>query len=129
MKEVSGLTLLEETEGSGDAASKGDSVVFHFRAFLNKGEEAAMNEVADREKWPPEMFSEVDGHTFINHTIVLGKRRAIPAIEHSLYGMKVGGHRRVKASPHLAYREQGVPGKIPPNAVLILDIWLRQLRK
>jgi FKBP-type peptidyl-prolyl cis-trans isomerase len=129
MKEISGLTLLEETEGSGDAASKGDSVVFHFRAFLNKGEEVAMNEVADREQWPPEMFSEVEGRTFINHSIVLGKRRAIAAIEHSLNGMKVGGYRKVKASPHLAYREQGVPGKIPPNAVLVLDIWLRQLRK
>lgn len=129
MKKISGLTLLEETEGSGDEAAKGDTVVFNFRAFLNQGEEVTVIEIAEREKWPPEMFSEMNGKTFINHTIVLGKRRAIAAIEHSLYGMKVGGHRKVKASPHLAYREQGVPGKIPANAVLVLDIWLRQLRK
>jgi hypothetical protein len=129
MKETSGLTLLEEIEGSGVGAAKGDRVVHNFRAFLSKGDEVPVNDVSDREKWPPEMLSEMDGQILINYSGVLGRRQAIAAIEHSLYGMKVGGYRKVKASPHLAYREQGVPGKIPANAVLVLKIWLRQLSK
>lgn len=129
MKETSGLTLLEEVEGSGVAASKGDRVVYNFRAFLNKGEEVMVNDVEEREKWPAEMFSVVDGQTFINYTSELGKRQAIAGVEHSLFGMKVGGYRKVKVSPHLAYREKGIPGKVPGNAVLILEIWLREIRK
>ena len=39
--------------------------------------------------------------------------------------MKVGGYRKVRISPHLAYRAKGVPGFIPPDAVLIVDLWLR----
>lgn len=63
----------------------------------------------------------------INHTILLGKRQAIPGVEHSLVGMKEGGYRKVSASPHLAYREKGIPGLIPENAVLIIELWLREI--
>ena len=73
------------------------------------------------------MLSDVDGQLLINYTCTLGKRQAVAAIEYSLYGMKVGGYRKVKASPHLAYREQGIPGKVPANAILVFSIWLRQL--
>ena len=46
-------------------------------------------------------------------------------VEHALMGMKVGGYRKVRVSPHLAYRDTGIPDLIPPNAVLICEIWLR----
>ena len=65
------------------------------------------------------MLSEVDGKLLINYHCALGKRDAITAIEYSLYGMKAGGYRKVKSSPHLAFREEGIPGKVPANAVLM----------
>jgi FKBP-type peptidyl-prolyl cis-trans isomerase len=37
-------------------------------------------------------------------------------------GMNVGGTRRLRVAPHLGYREQGVPGIIPPNALLIVEV-------
>jgi FKBP-type peptidyl-prolyl cis-trans isomerase len=37
-------------------------------------------------------------------------------------GMRVGGRRRLRVAPHLAYREAGVPGVIPPNALLTVEI-------
>ena len=61
----------------------------------------------------------------IDRTIVLGRREAVPGVEHALLGMKVGGYRKVRISPHLAYRDKGIPDLIPPNAVLICDVWLR----
>lgn len=127
MKNVSGLTLVEETEGTGPAASKGDRVIYNLRLFLNKGDEVEINEVENREKWPSETLSEVDGTLFINFTSTLGKREAVTAVEYALYGMKVGGYRMIRASPHIAYREQGIPGKVPGNAVVTFRIWLRQL--
>ena len=61
----------------------------------------------------------------IDRTIVLGRREAVPGVEHALLGMKVGGYRKVRISPHLAYRDKGIPDLIPPNAVLICEVWLR----
>jgi len=37
-------------------------------------------------------------------------------------GMRVGGRRRLRVAPHLGYREAGVPGVIPPNALLTVEI-------
>jgi len=127
MKETSGLTLLEESEGLGPSASKGDLLVYNFRLFLNKGEEIPVNDISDESKWPSSLMAEIDGHIFVNYSCRLGKREAITAIEYSLYGMRVGGYRKVKASPHLAYRDQGIPGKVPGNAVVVFKIWLRKL--
>ena len=39
--------------------------------------------------------------------------------------MKVGGYRKVRVSPHLAYRENGFADLIPSDAVLIVEFWLR----
>ena len=41
---------------------------------------------------------------------------------YGIEGMRVGGTRRLRIAPHLAYRESGVPGVIPPNALLIVEI-------
>lgn len=42
-------------------------------------------------------------------------------------GMKVGGYRKVRVSPHLAYRDKDIPNLIPPDTVLICEIWLRDI--
>ena len=57
--------------------------------------------------------------------VTLGKREVIPAIERALIGMRVGGYRKLRASPHLAYRQEGIPGLIPEHAVLLVELWLR----
>ncbi len=76
---------------------------------------------------PEEMIRVVDGVTFIDHTIVLGQRQAIAGIEHALIGMKPGGYCKVRVSPHLAYRDKGLPDLIPADAVLTCEIWLRAI--
>ena len=126
MKHLSGLKLLEEREGVGTPANKGDCVLFNIRLFLNKGDEVRLNET-QATHLPKEMIRVVDGATLIDHTIVLGRREAVAGVEHALMGMKVGGYRKVRVSPHLAYRDKGIPDLIPPNAVLVVEIWLRDI--
>jgi FKBP-type peptidyl-prolyl cis-trans isomerase (trigger factor) len=125
MKRISGLKLLDEREGDGPSAQKGDRVMFHMRLFLNKGDEIPLNETQAKHL-PKEMIRVMDGVTFIDHTIVLGRREAIAGVEHTLMGMKVGGYRKVRVSPHLAYRDQGIPDLIPADAVLIVELWMNK---
>jgi FKBP-type peptidyl-prolyl cis-trans isomerase (trigger factor) len=126
MKRLSGLKLLEEREGEGTPAEKGDRLLFNMRLFLNKGDEVPLNETQAKHL-PKEMIRVVEGVTLIDRTIVLGRREAMAGVEHALIGMKVGGYRKVRVSPHLAYRDKGIPDLIPPDAVLICDIWLRDI--
>ena len=104
----SGIKLIEETLGDGPAAEKGDTVAFESQAFLSHGERAQ-----DR----------------IAQSTRLGSRQIIAGVEHSLIGMRPGGYRKIKISPHLAYREVGVPDKIPPNAVMIFELRLNGITK
>jgi FKBP-type peptidyl-prolyl cis-trans isomerase len=126
MKRLSGLKLLEEREGEGTPANKGDRVVYNTRVFLNQGEVVPLNTM-QAEHLPKEMIRVERGVTFIDHRTVLGRRQAIAGVEHALVGMKVGGYRKVRVNPHLGYRDKGIPDLIPPNAVLICEIWLRDI--
>ena len=74
-----------------------------------------------------EMVLVVDGISLIDHRTMLGRRQAIAGVEHALIGMKAGGYRKIRISPHLAYRDQGIPDQIPPDAVLLVEIWLREV--
>jgi FKBP-type peptidyl-prolyl cis-trans isomerase len=126
MKRISGLKLLDEREGDGPSAQKGDRVMFQMRLFQNKGDEIPLNETQAKHL-PKEMIRVVDGMTFVDRTIVLGQREAIAGVEHTLMGMKAGGYRKVRISPHLAYRDKGIPDLVPPDAVLIVELWLREV--
>jgi FKBP-type peptidyl-prolyl cis-trans isomerase len=126
MKRLSGLKLLEEREGVGTPAKKGDRVVYNTRIFLNQGDEVMLNET-QAEHLPKDMIRVEGDVTFVDHKTMLGSRQTIAGVEHALMGMKVGGYRKVRISPHLAYRDKGIPDLIPPDAVLICGIWLREI--
>jgi FKBP-type peptidyl-prolyl cis-trans isomerase len=96
-----GLRLLAETPGTGRCIGPGDRVTIRLQGRLNRGEPIQTDYVT---------------------TVVVGRRTLIPGIEYSLVGMRVGGSRRVQISPHLAYGEVGIPGRIPPRAALRYDI-------
>jgi len=126
LKRLSGVTLLEERAGEGTPAQKGDRLVYNSRIFLNKGEEVALN-TKQAEHLPESMLRVEGGVTLVDHTIVLGRRQVIGGLEVALMGMKVGGYRKVRIGPHLAYREKGIPDLIPPHAVLVVELWLRMI--
>jgi FKBP-type peptidyl-prolyl cis-trans isomerase len=126
MRLRSGIKLLDEREGTGKPAKKGDRIVYNFKIFLNKGDEVLLYE-RQADYLPEKMIRTEDGNRFIDHMTTLGQREAIAGIEYSLIGMKQGGYRKVRLSPHLAYRDQGLDDLIPPNAVLIVELWLREI--
>lgn len=124
MKRLSGLKILVEREGEGQPAQNGDRVIYNCRMFLNKGDEVMLN-AKQADQLPRDMIRVVEGERFVDRKTVLGSRQTIAGVEHALMGMKAGGYRKVRISPHLAYRETGIPDLIPPNAVLVVEIWLR----
>ena len=129
MKKISGLKILEEIDGQGPGAVKGDNVTYNIKIFLNRGEEVPLNQ-QQVERLPERMNDIIrheNGYKFIDHKTRLGERGPIAAIEYSLYGMKAGGYKKIKTSPHLAYREKGIPGLIPGDSALTIEIWLREI--
>jgi len=101
---TSGIKIVAEIEGSGRRAEKGDVVSFDCAASLNRGDVV---------------------HARRPESVALGSRRFIAGVEYALVGMREGGYRKVRISPHLAYRVAGVEGRVPSNAVLIYELWLR----
>jgi len=126
MSVARGITLLAEEEGQGAPAVKGDRVIYNIKIWLNRGEEVPLNAI-QAQHVPQQMIRDVAGEKLIDHTARLGKREAIAGVERSLMGMKAGGYRKVRVSPHLAYHEKGLPGLIPERAVLVIEIWLREI--
>jgi FKBP-type peptidyl-prolyl cis-trans isomerase (trigger factor) len=126
MKRLSGLRLLEEREGEGRAAQRGDHVIYNSRTFLNKGDEVRIQEEQIR-SLPKEVLRVVGDITLIDHRTRLGSRQTVAGVERTLIGMKVGGYRKVRISPHLAYQDKGIPGFIPAGAVLVVEVWLRSI--
>jgi len=61
-------------------------------------------------------------------TITLGAGQVIPGWEQGLQGMKVGGTRVITIPSQLAYGAQGAGGTIPPNATLIFQIQLLDVK-
>ena len=129
MKLSSGVEILENEDGSGSVAESGDTVVYNVRIFLNHGDEVPLNDAIAERGIGEERIRHENGQILIDHVSTLGKRQAIAGIEKALSGMRVGGFRKVRVSPHLAYRDEGIPDLIPANAVLDISVWLREVRK
>ena len=103
-----GIRLVSESGGSGPPVKKGDKVTVRLNGRLNHGDPVQENHVCE---------------------VIVGSRAVIPGIEYSLEGMKQGGKRTVKISPHLGYKEAGLKDLIPANAVLVYEIEILDVKR
>jgi uncharacterized protein len=114
----SGLSLLVEIPGSGELVRRQQNYRIRLRMWLNKGEP-----VRWQTAWGPVGIARLEdaGETLITEVRV-DRRSLVNGLFYGVEGMRVGGTRRLEIAPHLGYGERGVPGVIPPDALLTAEI-------
>src|SRR5215469_6856908 len=107
-----GVEIEDLAVGTGDEATRENVVVVSVREFLRRGDEVS----------PSPLFG-------TRMVIDLGRRECIAGLRYGILGMRVGGTREIVIGPHLAYGEVGIPGRIPPHALLRCVVELLEIRK
>ena len=126
-KLAKGIELLAETTGQGLRSEKGCRIVYSARIFLRRGDEVTPDAKTIAAARGSVTTANCDGAELIRHQTILGRRRPIAGIEKSLDGMQAGGYREVLISPHLGYGSTGVPGTVPPDALLRVRLWVHEV--
>jgi len=70
-----------------------------------------------------------DTHTDAPYQFRVGSRECYVGLEQAVVGMQVGGVRKVKVPPHLAYREREQYPTLPQDAMLLYQIELLRIPK
>jgi peptidylprolyl isomerase len=107
----SGLKYEDEVVGTGLQPKKGQVVVVHYTGTLTNGTKFD----SSRDRNEPFEF-------------VLGLGQVIKGWDEGLSTMNVGGKRRLMIPAELGYGSRGAGGVIPPNAELIFDVELLDVR-
>ncbi len=107
----SGLKIQDEVVGSGAEAKAGQFVTVHYTGRLENG--TKFDSSLDRKQ--PFAFP-------------LGAGRVIKGWDEGVAGMKVGGKRKLTIPANLGYGANGAGGVIPPNATLLFDVELLEVK-
>jgi len=115
---VTQLQKLDVKQGTGAEAAAGKAVVVHYTGWLYDpsvpdGHGRKFDSSVDR-KVPFGFF--------------LGEGKVIKGWDEGVAGMKVGGKRTLVIPPNMAYGERGAGGVIPPNATLVFDVELLEVK-
>ena len=111
----SGLNYNDEKVGTGVEATAGKQVSVHYTGWLN-----------DNGKKGKKFDSSLDrGQPFV---FPLGAGRGIRGWDGGDAGMKIGGKRTLMIPSALGYGARGAGGDIPPNADLIFDVELLDVK-
>jgi peptidylprolyl isomerase len=111
-KTPSGLQYEDTKVGTGASPQKGQTCVMHYTGWL--WENGAKGK----------QFDSDNGKGF---SFALGGR-VIQGWNEGVATMKVGGQRTLLIPPDLGYGSRGYPGSIPPNATLIFEVELLEIK-
>lgn len=104
------------TKPDAQVATDGKAVTVEYTGWLDKGG----NEPGDKFD-----SSKDHGQPF---TFTLGAGQVISGWDKGVRDMKVGEQRRLVIPAEFAYGKRGVPGAIPPDATLIFDVELLEIK-
>ena len=107
----SGLKYVDLVVGTGREATAGNLATVHYTGWLTNG---------------TKVDSSVDRRDPFSFPIGSGK--VIRGWDEGVVGMKVGGKRKLTIPPQLGYGSRGAGGVIPPNATLVFDVELLEVR-
>ncbi|WP_353540574.1 FKBP-type peptidyl-prolyl cis-trans isomerase [Deinococcus xinjiangensis] len=105
------LIVEKYQEGQGAPAQAGKMVSVHYTGTLENGQKFD----SSRDRGEPIEFP-------------LGVGYVIAGWDQGIAQLRVGDKAKLTIPGHLAYGERGIPGAIPPNATLIFDVELMDVR-
>ncbi len=115
---ITELQIIDHAQGEGDEAVSGKSIVVHYSGWLY--DEAAADNKGSK------FDSSLDRND--PFSFVLGAGMVIKGWDQGFAGMKVGGRRSLIIPPDMGYGAAGAGGVIPPNATLLFDVELLEVR-
>jgi peptidylprolyl isomerase len=112
---ASGLSYDDTQVGTGATPAKGQTCVMHYTGWLwvNDAKGAKFDSSVDR------------GKPF---TFPLGQGRVIKGWDEGVASMQVGGKRTLLIPAALGYGSAGAGGVIPPNATLLFEVELLDVK-
>lgn len=114
----SALKKIDVKQGTGAEAVSGKPVIVHYTGWIydeSKPDKKGAKFDSSRDRQQPFGF-------------FLGAGKVIRGWDDGVVGMKVGGQRTLIIPPAMAYGERGAGGVIPPNATLIFDVELLEVK-
>jgi FKBP-type peptidyl-prolyl cis-trans isomerase FkpA len=115
---ITQLAVVDDMVGSGNEAVAGRQVTVHYTGWLYdqaRADHKGNKFDSSRDRGEPFAFR-------------LGGGQVIQGWDQGVAGMKVGGRRTLTIPPNLGYGSQGAGGVIPPNATLVFDVELLDVR-
>lgn len=115
MTTPSGLKITDSKIGTGAAPQPGQICVMHYTGWLYQNGAKGKKFDSSVDRGEPFEFP-------------IGKHQVIAGWDEGVATMKVGGKRTLIIPPQLGYGARGAGGVIPPNATLIFDVELLDVK-
>ncbi len=115
MTTASGLQITDTKVGTGATPATGQTCVMHYTGWLYQDGAKGKKFDSSLDRGQPFEFP-------------IGRRRVIAGWDEGVASMKVGGKRTLIIPPDLGYGARGAGGVIPPNATLIFEVELLDVK-
>lgn len=112
---ASGLSFEDTLEGTGASPAQGQTCVMHYTGWLWEDGQKGAKFDSSLDRGRPFSFP-------------LGQGRVIKGWDEGVASMKIGGKRTLLIPPDLGYGARGAGGVIPPNATLLFEVELLEVR-
>ncbi|UWX04785.1 FKBP-type peptidyl-prolyl cis-trans isomerase [Pseudoxanthomonas sp. NC8] len=115
---VAELQRIDDRVGSGAFATSGSDVTVHYTGWLyeqNAADKRGLKFDSSRDRNEP-------------FTFLLGAGQVIRGWDDGVAGMQVGGKRTLLIPSAYAYGRKGAGGVIPPNASLVFEVELLEVK-